>query len=72
MKFEDYIKKFLISLWIRPWFTIMPLNSSEFPKIGKFGIIFEAIPREIDNLAVSSRHMYNRHVFFIFSFLLLY
>ena len=33
------------------------LNSSEFLKIGKFGIIFDAIPREIDDLAVSSRQM---------------
>ena len=26
-------------------------------QIGKFGIIFDAIPREIDDLAVSSRHL---------------
>ena len=44
-------------MWIRPIFTIIPLNSSEFPKIGKFGIIFDAIPLEIDDLAVSSRHI---------------
>ena len=44
-------------MWIRPIFTIIPLNLSEFPKIGKFGIIFDAIPRKIDDLAVSSRHM---------------
>ena len=56
IKFEDYVKKFLNSLWIQPIFTIIPLNSSEFPKIGKFGIIFDAISREIDDLAVSSRH----------------
>ena len=43
-------------MWIRPIFTIIPLNSSEFPKIGKFGIIFDAILLEIDDLAVSSRH----------------
>ena len=55
IKFEEYVKKFLNSLWIRPIFTIIPLNSSEFPKIGKFGIIFDAIPLEIDDLAVSSR-----------------
>ena len=42
-------------MWIRPIFTIIPLNSSEFPKIVKFVIIFDAIPREIDDLAVSSR-----------------
>ena len=35
---------------------IIPLNLSEFPKIGKFGIIFDTIPCEIDDLAVSSRH----------------
>ena len=57
IKFEDYVKKFLNSLWIRPIFTIIPLNSSEFLKIGKFGIIFDAISREIDDLAVSSRQM---------------
>ena len=28
INFEDYIKKFFISLWIQPLFTIMPLNSS--------------------------------------------
>ena len=39
-------------------FTIIPLNSSEFPKIGKFRIIFDAIPREIDDLAVSSRQYF--------------
>ena len=55
IKFEEYVKKFLNSLWIRPIFTIIPLNSSEFPKIGKFGIIFDKIPLEIDDLAVSSR-----------------
>ena len=56
IKFEDYVKKFLNSLWIQPIFTIIPLNSSEFPKIGIFGISFDTIPREIDDLAVSSRH----------------
>ena len=55
IKFEEHVKKILNSLWIRPIFTIIPLNSSEFPKIGKFGIIFDAIPLEIDDLAVSSR-----------------
>ena len=56
IKFEDYVKKLLNSLWIRPVFTIIPLNSILFHQIGKFGIIFDAIPREIDDLAVSSRH----------------
>ena len=55
IKFEDYIKKLLNSLWIQPVFTIIPLNSIHFHQIGKFGIIFDAIPREIDDLAVSSR-----------------
>ena len=55
IKFEEYVKEFLNSLWIRPIFTIIPLNSSEFPKIGKFGIIFDAIPLAIDDLAVSFR-----------------
>ena len=57
IKFEDYIEKFLNSLWIRPIFTIIPLNSWLILKIGKFGIIFDAIPLEIDDLAVSSRHV---------------
>ena len=55
IKFEEYVKKFLNSLWIQPIFNIIPLNSSEFPKTGKFGIIFDAIPLAIDDLAVSSR-----------------
>ena len=37
----------------------MPLNSSEFPKIGKFGIIFDGIPLAIDDLVVSSRQLSN-------------
>ena len=57
IKFEDYVKKLLNSLWIRPLFTIIPLNSWLILKIGKFGIIFDAIPREIDDLEVSSRHV---------------
>ena len=55
INFEDYIKKFLISLWIRPLFTIIPFNSIHFHQIGKFGIIFDRIPCEIYDLAVSSR-----------------
>ena len=31
----------------------IPLNSIHLHQIGKFGIIFDAIPREIDDLAVS-------------------
>ena len=57
IKFEEYVKKILNSLWIRPVFTIIPLNSIHFHQIGKFGIIFDAIPLEIDDLAVSSRHI---------------
>ena len=56
IKFEDYVKKLLNSLWIRHIFTIIPLNSWLILKIGKFGIIFDAILREIDDLTVSSRH----------------
>ena len=55
INFEDYIKKFLISLWIRPLFTIIPFNLIHFHQIGKFEIIFDAIPCEINDLAVSSR-----------------
>ena len=53
IKFEEHVKKILNSLWIRPIFTIIPLNSSEFLKIGKFGIIFDAIPLEIDDISRS-------------------
>ena len=38
INFEENIKNFLISLWIRPLFTIIPLNSNHFHQIGKFGI----------------------------------
>ena len=37
-------------------FTIIPLNSNHFHQIGKFGIIFDTRPCEIDDLTVSSRH----------------
>ena len=43
-------------MWIRPVFTIIRLNSLLIPQIGKFGIIFDTRPCEIDDLAVSSRH----------------
>ena len=55
INFEDYIKNFLISLWIRPLFTIIPFNLIHFHQIGKFGIIFDTRPCEIDDLEVSSR-----------------
>ena len=54
-KFQKISQKYLNSLWIRPVFTIIPFNSLLIPQIGKFGIIFDAIPHEIDDLAVSSR-----------------
>ena len=54
-KFQKISWKYLNSLWIRLVFTIIALNSLLIPQIGKFGIIFDAIPREIDDLAVSSR-----------------
>ena len=55
MNFEEIIINFLISLWIRPLFTIIPLNSRCFHQIGKFGITFDTRPCEIDDLTVSSR-----------------
>ena len=55
MNFEEYIKNFLISLWIRPLFTIIPLNSHYFHQIGKFGNFFYTRLCEIDDLTVSSR-----------------
>ena len=56
INFEENIINFLISLWIRPLFIIIPLNSKYFHKIGKFGFIFDTRPCEINDLAVSSRH----------------
>ena len=55
-KFQKISRKYLNSLWIRPVFTIILLNSLLIPQIGKFGIIFDTRPCEIDDLAVSSRH----------------
>ena len=57
INFEENIRNFLISLWIRPLFTIIPLNSNHFHQSDKFGIIFDTRPCEIDDLAVSSRHL---------------
>ena len=42
-------------MWIQPLFTIIPLNSQIIPQIGKFGLIFDTRPCEIDDIAVSSR-----------------
>ena len=55
-KFQKISRKYLNSLWIQPVFTIIPLNSLLIPQIGKFGIIFDTRPCEIDDLAVSSRY----------------
>ena len=59
-KLEDYVKKFFNSLWIRPLFTIIPFNSLLIPQIGKFGLIFDTRPCEIDDLAISSHQMPQR------------
>ena len=56
INFEENIKNFLISMWIQPLFTIIPLNSLLNHQIGKFGNIFDRRPREINDLVVSSRH----------------
>ena len=48
-------------MWIRPVFTIIPLNSLLIPQIGKFDIIFDTRPCEIDDLAVSSRQIASRY-----------
>ena len=69
IKFEEIIINFLNSPWIRPLFTIIPLNSRYFHQIGKFGLCFDMRPYEIDELAVSSRQMaplpWNEGKFFI-------
>ena len=57
INFEEYIKNFLISLWIRPLFTIIPFNSRHFHQISKFGNIFDMRPCEINDLVVSSCHI---------------
>ena len=54
-KFEKISQKYLNSLWIRPLFAIISFNSLFIPQIGKFGLIFDTRPCEIDDLAVSSR-----------------
>ena len=59
IKFKEIIRNFPNSLWIRPIFTIIPLNSRYFHQIGKFGIIFDMRPCAIDDLAVLIRHQAN-------------
>ena len=54
IEFEENIKNFLISVWIRPLFTIIPLNSLLNHQIGKFRNIFDTRPCEINDLMVSS------------------
>ena len=55
IKFEEIIINFLISLWIRHLFIIIPLNLRYFYQIGKFGLCFDMRPCEIDDLGVSAR-----------------
>ena len=57
--FEANIKNFLISLWIRPLFSIIPFNLIHFHQIGKFGNIFDTRPCEINDLAVPSRQFFS-------------
>ena len=55
IKFEEIIQNFPYSLWIRPLFTIIPLNSWIILKICKFGLYFYAWPRIFNDHSVSSR-----------------
>ena len=55
IKFEENIRNFPISLWIRPLFIIIPLNSRYFHQIGKFGLCFDSRPCVIDDLVVLFR-----------------
>ena len=76
-KFQNISQKYLNSLWIQPVFTIIPLNSLLIPQIGKFGIIFDTRPCEIDDLAVSSRQVLvcdniSSRAFSLLNFLILY
>ena len=57
--FKKISKKYLISLWIRPLFTIIPFNSIHFYQIGKLRNIFDTRPCEINDLTVSSHHFTN-------------
>ena len=59
---KDLSRKYLIFMWIRPLFTIIPLNSNYFLQIGKFGLCFDTRPCEIDDLLVSSRHLYSTNI----------
>ena len=61
IKFEEIIINFLISLLIRPLFTIIPLNSKYIRQIGKFGLCFDMRSCEIDDLAFSSRQYTHLH-----------
>ena len=54
-------------MWIRPLFAIIPFNSIHFHQIGKFGIIFDTRPCEINDLAVPYRQ--NLNCWFTFSLL---
>ena len=55
IKIEEIIKDFLNSLWIRPLFTIIHLNSRYFHQIGKFGLCFDSWPCAIDDHSVFFR-----------------
>ena len=45
-------------MWIRPLFPIVPFNLIYFHQIGKFGIIFDTRPCEINDLEVPSRQFW--------------
>ena len=57
IKFKKIIWNYPNSLWIRPLFTTIPLNSCLFPKIGEFSINFDSWPCVFNDLAVSIRQL---------------
>ena len=59
MKFEEIIKNFPNSLWIRPLFTIIPFNSWIIVKISKFELCFDTRPCVFNDHSVSSCQEFN-------------
>ena len=60
-KFQKISRKYLNSLWIRPLFTIIPLNSLLIPQIGKFGLYFwhETVWNRRPRCLISTTHTLN-------------
>ena len=57
MKFEEIIRIFPNSLWIRPLFTIIPFNLWIKLKIGKFGLCFDTWTCVFNDYSISFRQL---------------